>query len=423
MKLVTTAAALEILGDNYRYQTVIEYGGRIKGGVVDGRLYIRGGGDPTLGSSHFAREPNAYAHDRNAFFPQWLDAVRRHGITAVAGDVVADESIFDTEGVSMKWLREDLGSYYGAGSYGISVFDNIYRLYVDAGPAGSRPEVIGSEPPMQLRFHNYLTSAPVASDSTFIVGSPFSPDRYLYGLVPANSKMYLLRGDIPDPPLFLAQYVYAGLQSAGVRIEGEPTSIRILSENNRLTAENRTPIIATTSPSLREIVRITNERSHNLYADALLKTIGAAAPVRRGETLSTFGRGIRAVREHWMRKGLNASGLVMHDGSGLAPTSRVTASFIVELLIYMAARSPQSEAFISSLPQAGLEGSVRNFLKDTPLQGRTVLKSGGMSSVRSYAGYIDGNGKRLAAVVIVNGYNGSSLEATREIEKLLVALN
>ena len=423
MKLVTTAAALEILGDDYRYETVIEYDGRISGGVLNGNLFVRGGGDPTLGSSYFSHEANHYAHDRNSFFPKWLEALRGLGITSVTGDIIADESIFDTEGVSMKWLREDLGSYYGAGSYGISVFDNIYRLYLDAGAAGSRPEIVGSEPPMQLKFHNYLSSAAVSSDSTFIVGSPFSPDRYLYGIVPANRKMYMLRGDIPDPPLFLAQYIHAGLQSAGIRIEGGATSVRILSEENRFTAEKRTPIIATTSPTLREIVRITNEKSHNLYADALLKTIGAAAPVRRGETYSTFGRGIRAVREHWIRKGLNTSELVMYDGSGLAPTARVSASFIADLLVYMATRSPQSEAFIASLPQAGLEGSVRNFLKGTPLQGRAVLKSGGMSSVRSYAGYVDSNGRRLAVVVIVNGYNGSSLEATKEIETLLVALN
>jgi D-alanyl-D-alanine carboxypeptidase/D-alanyl-D-alanine-endopeptidase (penicillin-binding protein 4) len=422
LKLVTTAAALEILGDDYRYSTLIEHDGELRNGMLNGNIYIKGSGDPTLGSSHFSADDNIYPHNRNAFFPKWMEAIRRKGISAVAGDIIADESCFDSEGVSMKWLREDMGSYYGAGSYGLNLFDNIYKLYLNSSGPGNRPEIMRIEPPVQLKFHNYLSSADTPADSTYIVGAPFAADRFLYGIVPANRKMYMLRGDIPDPPLFLAQYLQAGLIAAGIQVKGQASSMRILLEENRLPVAPRTLIASSTSPALAEIVRITNERSHNLYADALLKTLGAASPGKASPTLSSAGRGVIALREHWGKRGMNTAAVVMYDGSGLAAANKVSASFLCNLLVYMASRSPQAKTFVASLPQAGLEGSVRNFLKGSKLQGRAFLKSGGMTGVRSYAGYVDKEGKRYAMVIMANNYNGSSAEISREIEKLLLLI-
>ncbi|MDR2497189.1 MAG: D-alanyl-D-alanine carboxypeptidase/D-alanyl-D-alanine-endopeptidase [Tannerellaceae bacterium] len=423
LKLVTTAAALEILGEEYRYVTAIEYDGELKNGLLSGNIYIKGSGDPTLGSSHFSSEGNIYPHNRNAFFPKWMEGIRQKAITSVAGEVIADESCFDSEGVAMKWQREDIGSYYGAGSYGLNVFDNIYKLYLNSSGPGNRPEIVRIEPSVQLKFHNYLSSADTPSDSSYIVGMPFDADRYLYGTLPVNRKMYMLRGDIPDPPLFLAQYLHAGMTAAGIQIKGPASCMRMLLEENRLPLAPRTLIASTYSPALAEIVRITNERSHNLYADALLKTIGAASSNgAQPAALSTAGKGIQALREHWAKRGISMASEAMYDGCGIAAANKLSASFLCNLLVYMASRSPQSAAFVGSLPQAGIEGSVRNFLRGTKLQGHAFLKSGGMTGVRSYAGYIDKEGKRYALVIIANNYNGSSSEITREIEKLLLGI-
>ena len=139
MKLVTTATALELMGEDYRYPTRITYDGHIEDGTLRGNLYIEGSGDPSLGSAFIDEEPEAFARD-------WIEAIRRTGIRRVTGSVVADASLFDTEGLSLKWAREDLGSYYGTGSYGLSVFDNRYTLLLRTGAPGSRPRVTGTEP-------------------------------------------------------------------------------------------------------------------------------------------------------------------------------------------------------------------------------------------------------------------------------------
>ncbi|GAB6394035.1 MAG: D-alanyl-D-alanine carboxypeptidase/D-alanyl-D-alanine-endopeptidase [Bacteroidales bacterium] len=416
MKLVTTAAALEILGDGYRFATALEYDGEITGETLRGNLYIKGGGDPTLGSSHVAP-------DREAFVSEWLAAVKKAGIKKISGAVIADESLFDTEGTSMKWVKEDMGSYYGAGCYGISVFDNQYRLYVKTGSPGSTPEIVAQEPAIaNLHFHNYLKAASANTDSSYITGAPFSSDRYLYGTVPAHRDRYPLRGDIPDPALFLAQYLSERLRKEGIEIEGAPTCYRLMCEEKRRPEQRRQTLMTAYSPTLREIVRITNGKSHNLYAEALLKAVGLSYRQGRGETLSSAGKGIQVVRAHWKEKGLNTSSLWMHDGCGLAHADKLTASFMCDLLVYMATKSEQSGAFVSSLPTAGLEGSVASFLKGSALQGRAKLKSGGMKRIRAYAGYITQGDKRYAVCLLLNNYSGGERSAGAAIENLLLSL-
>ena len=416
LKTVATATALEILGEDYRYPTTLEYDGILENGTLEGNLYIKGSGDPSLGSSHFAP-------GQNKFLSTWIAALQKAGIKHITGSVISDESIFDTEGVSIKWLREDMGNYYAPGSYGISIFDNMYKLSLQTGAAGTRPVLKGTEPDIPfIRFKNYLKAAPVSSDSAYIIGAPLDDVRYLYGVLPANREAYVLKGDIPDPALYLARYLTDQLQQKGIRVDGSPSCYRIEVEENRWKKGERKEIVTTYSPTLREIASVCNHVSHNLYADALVKTVGLQYKPRRNEMISSFGRGVQVVKEYWEKKGLDVFPLRMNDGSGLAPADKVSAGFMGELVVYMATESAVSDAFIASLPQAGIEGSVRNFLKGSKLQGKARLKSGGITGVRSYAGYITKDGKTYAVAVFSNNYSCPMSRMTRALEKLLLQL-
>ena len=416
LKTVATATALEILGEDYRYPTTLEYDGILENGTLEGNLYIKGSGDPSLGSSHFAP-------GQNKFLSTWIAALQKAGIKHITGSVISDESIFDTEGVSIKWLREDMGNYYAPGSYGISIFDNMYKLSLQTGAAGTRPVLKGTEPDIPfIRFKNYLKAAPVSSDSAYIIGAPLDDVRYLYGVLPANREAYVLKGDIPDPALYLARYLTDQLQQKGIRVDGSPSCYRIEVEENRWKKGERKEIVTTYSPTLREIASVCNHVSHNLYADALVKTVGLQYKPRRNEMISSFGRGVQVVKEYWEKKGLDVFPLRMNDGSGLAPADKVSAGFMGELLVYMATESAVSDAFIASLPQAGIEGSVRKFLKGSKLQGKARLKSGGITGVRSYAGYITKDGKTYAVAVFSNNYSCPMSRMTRALEKLLLQL-
>lgn len=316
-----------------------------------------------------------------------------------------------------------MGNYYAPGSYGISIFDNMYKLSLQTGAAGTRPVLKGTEPDIPfIRFKNYLKAAPVSSDSAYIIGAPLDDVRYLYGVLPANREAYVLKGDIPDPALYLACYLTDQLQQKGIRVDGSPSCYRIEVEENRWKKGERKEIVTTYSPTLREIASVCNHVSHNLYADALVKTVGLQYKPRRNEMISSFGRGVQVVKEYWEKKGLDVFPLRMNDGSGLAPADKVSAGFMGELLVYMATESAVSDAFIASLPQAGIEGSVRNFLKGSKLQGKARLKSGGITGVRSYAGYITKDGKTYAVAVFSNNYSCPMSRMTRALEKLLLQL-
>ena len=423
LKTITTATALEIMGENYRFPTSLEYDGELKNGVLDGNLYILGSGDPTLGSAHFAPDKNAYTTNQNTFIPQWISALKEAGIQRINGSVIADESIFDTEGLSSKALYEDMGSYFAPGSYGLSVFDNQYRLYLQTGGVGSSPIITGSDPDVpSIYFHNYLTVAPVSTDSSFILGAPLAIERYLYGVVPANKARYVLKGDIPDPALFLAQYLTGVLNSEDIVVEGQPSCYRMEVENGTWRDYGKQNLITTYSPPLKDIVRVVNNASHNLFADALLKTIGLQYQPAKGEVISSYGRGIKMVRSYWKGKGLDISSLWMYDGCGLGATNKVSAAFMGDLLAYMATQSRVSKAFIHSLPQAGTEGTVRNFMKGSALQGKARLKSGGMSRVRCYAGYITKGDNQYAVAVFSNNYSCTMNTMTKDLERLLLSL-
>jgi len=414
LKIVTTATALELLGPDFRYETSLMYDGTVSDSTLNGHIYICGSGDPSLGSS----ETDI---DRYKMMRDWIAAIKNKGIKKINGSVIADESIFDTEGVSMKWMREDLGSYYGQGSYGLNIFDNRYALFLNTGEPDSKPDIERSEPDMSsLLFHNYLKTSNTLKDSSSIIGFPYAAERYLYGVVPPNRAAYQMIGDIPDPPLFVATYLTNRLQQEQITVTGTPACYRLLSSAGRWTPQNRVVLTASYSPPIYELVRITNHVSHNLYADALLKTIGLKDT--SDAVVSSFERGINVLQGFWRAKGLDTSCLWMSDGSGLSHADKVSAGFLSQLLTYMGAHSAVSQPFIESLPRAGMEGTVKNMLKDTRLEENARLKSGSMSRIRSYAGYITQDEKQYTVAILVNNFSCSQARMKMDIEQLLLAL-
>lgn len=414
LKTLTTATALEVLGADFRYETYLEYTGRIANGELDGDLYIRGSGDPTLGSSSLTA-------DKDSVLLLWTQAIKAKGIRKIKGAVIVDEMVFDSEGISEKWLREDLGNYYAAGSYGVSVFDNTYTLTFRSFDSGTKPEIVSQVPAIKgMTFENNLQTLPVRTDSVYIFGAPFSGERALYGVVPIRKERIRVKGDIPHPPLYLAQYMTDLLSRQGVQVSNVPTTVGMRAEATD--QKNRTLLLTTYSPTLSEIVRITNFESHNLYADALLKTIGVCLDDGRGQAHSSFRKGVEAMGRFWETKGIRLSSDYLFDGSGLSPSNKIPASLLADIYSYMATRSASADDFYQSLPVVGKDGTVRYFMQGSKLQGKARLKSGTMSGVRCYGGYLDHQGKRYAVVVMVNNFTGKSIALRKSIEQMLLSL-
>ena len=403
MKIVTTATALELLGPDFRFETQVQAAGRVdSAGVLHGNLYIRGGGDPTLGSLKVM--------GGRGFLPYWVNAVKRAGIRAVDGCVVADDGLFDLEGVNPHWSWEDIGNYYAPGIYALSYNDNTTCVHFYSGGIGTKPEVTYTVPELPgVTIHNHLRSSPIGNDSAWFYGAPRSNERHVYGEVPVNCGDYIAKMDIPNPGLLLAQHFHDELLEAGVAVAYPPVS-----EAHTDTTGRRTLYVHRSMP-LQDIVKVINERSNNHYAEHVFRYLAL-----QDEQVATLQGALRVVRRHWAERGLPVEQLYMYDGSGLARADAVSAEFFVALLDYMRTRSTAGEAFFRSLPVAGRSGTLSGVLRGTSLQGRVHAKSGSQTGVRAYAGYIDTEEKSYTFAVIINHYAGKPRAAMRAIEHFLL---
>lgn len=400
MKTVTTAAALEILGPDFRFETKIETDGKIgKDSTLNGNLYIRGGGDPTLGSEKTG--------DRN-FLGKWVAAVRKAGINNINGSIIADPGIFDREVINPKWSWEDMGNYYAAGVHGIAYLDNTFRLYFRSGKAGTPTEIIRMEPEIsELTIDNYVTSANINSDEAYFYGAPFSYNRYVTGRIPEKKDEFAVKGDIPNPALLLARHFQAQLILSGIKI----------SDNARVesnTGFRKLAIYSHFSPPLSEIITETNVSSNNLYAEYLFKYLGV-----KNNQPGTNELAVKTIREFWKSKGLPVDELFQVDGSGLSAVNAVSAHFFVELLNYMQNKSKYNSVFYNSLPVSGESGTLKSFLANPPLKGKVHAKSGTIAGVKSYTGYIERPERTLVFALLINNANGTSREVTRKMEEFL----
>ena len=184
LKLFTTAAALELLGRNYKFTTSLGYTGKIdkKTGILYGDLIIKGGGDPSLGSEYFS-------YHYGDFLSEWLVKIRQAGIKKIEGRIITDDSRYDYQPVPPKWLWEDLGNYYGAGVYGLSMFDNTFRISFRTGNEGSVPFVTGFYPAIcRYELLNLLISSGT-TDKGYIFSAPYSETGWIAGSVPDRKSV------------------------------------------------------------------------------------------------------------------------------------------------------------------------------------------------------------------------------------------
>jgi D-alanyl-D-alanine carboxypeptidase/D-alanyl-D-alanine-endopeptidase (penicillin-binding protein 4) len=413
MKLVTTATALEMMGAGKRFSTTIKYSGEIDTNcTLNGNIYIVGGGDPCLGSAR-------YSGHYGEFMSKWANEIRNLGIDSINGKVIGDATIFGEQMIPATWIWGDLGNYYGAGPCGLSIYENLCRLTLQSGKRGDSTVISCVSPYIpNLEFDNYVKSMSTKKDQSYIFGAPYQEKRTIKGGIPINAKDFEVRGSIPDPAYLAAFELDMELRGMGVRIANPSTTIRkIKFEGGSIENTKRHIITTTRSPSLSTIIDATNMYSINLYAEHLMNQIGVFR-YRHGAT----GSGTQATQEFWKKRDLDVDGLYINDGSGLSRFNAITARQMVGILQEMY-ESKNYKIFFKSLPVAGKSGTLRNVGKGTAASGRVRAKSGYMTRVRSYAGYVTTKNKRnIAFALIVNNYNCTPYEMKKKMEKIMVKL-
>ena len=413
MKLVTSATALEMLGPNKRFPTRIKYTGKIDSNcVLNGNIYIDGGGDPCLGSQRF---PKQYVN----FIGKWADSILKLGIDSVNGRVIGDATIFDEQMIPSTWIWADLGNYYGAGPCGLSIYENKCNVEFSSFKKGDSTEITCVYPFIpNLKFDNGVKGMITHKDLSYIFGAPYQENRSIKGGIPVNKQDFMVKGSIPDPAYLAAFELDMELRSLGLKLANSSTTIRKMkNEGFADVKKKRRTIITTWSPKVIDIINLTNMYSINLYAEHLMNQIGVSK-YRSGDT----GSGTQATTLFWKEKELDTDGFYVNDGSGLSRFNGVTAKQLVGILKYMN-ESKNKDLFLRTLPIAGKSGTMRNFAKGTVAHGKVRAKSGTMTRVKSYAGYVTTKNKRnIAFAIIANNYNCSSFQMKKKMEKIIIKL-
>ena len=416
MKLVTTATALELLGPNFRYETTLALAAQ-----DPSTLLVLGSGDPTLGTVAFKENPYSFLIDWSQKLQASLTGINNLKLYVV-------DNLFGYNGISNEWTWIDIGNYYAAGAYGISVFDNSYRLFFDTTNRNSTPRILRTEPEIKgLTFTNYLTLNTTGRDNGYIYGAPFSYERILRGNIPAGRTSFSIKGDIPDPGLMLGEMLADVLNKKGIRVAEVKTAkldfISAINSPERTQSEN--PVVKKKlhihrSRPLSDIVREVNVESNNHYAEHLIRTIG------RNQNSDIYSdalkEGVDYINKYWQQQNVSTSSLFLHDGSGLAPQNAASSEFFCNLLLYMYNKSNYSKEFFASLPLAGSDGTLRYFMQNTKYNGKIHAKSGSIGGVQCFAGYLVDGDKKYAFTIMVNKFTGSRSAVRKGIESFIESL-
>ncbi|OFX73025.1 MAG: D-alanyl-D-alanine carboxypeptidase/D-alanyl-D-alanine-endopeptidase [Bacteroidetes bacterium GWE2_29_8] len=412
LKVLTTIGAFHILGKNYTAETKLEYSGSIDAnGTLNGNIYIKGGGDPTLGSAYFGK-------DMQTVVSIWAKSIIDKGIKRINGQIIQDASVFD-EQIADTWIWSDIANYYGAVPSALSISDNTYSIFFKSPPElNVKSEIDRIEPSVDyIRFYNYVnTASPSTGDNVIIYGSPFSNERLLRGTIPSAKGVFKVKGSIPDPPYFCSLLLYDKLKSSGIDIEKQcQKTIDI--ESSSLDKQ-RFVLNVQKSPLLKDIIEKTNFKSINFYAETLLRLCGY-----KTYKLGSNSNGIKAILNYYEKEGIKTNGVSMYDGCGLSPKNMVTPSVFTDVLI-LASKEDFFDDFYNSLPSpTDASSTLKRILQDYKYAGNLRAKSGYITGVRSYTGYFkNNNGELFAFSIIFNNYTCSNAEIRNKIEQFMKAM-
>ena len=400
-KLMTTAAALDLLGSTYRYETALHFEGTTSGSVMKGNLRLEGSGDPTFGST---------ARRRTDPLRDWAERLAEMGVRRIEGRLIGDDDAFQEgfypDGWNVNYLTREKGEQMGVRAGGLSYRDNSVPVSVQATRPGE-PPAVRVRPAGAVEYENRAVTSERWRGSTLLINRTFSTNKLVLTGSVARSYEGIRNVPVSNPTVFTLRVFRERLREAGIE-----TDLRLVDVDSLETpAEDGRPLFVKLSPPLSEIVRVINKRSDNFYAEQVFRTYGWGGTVRGGaRRTETFLR----------RAGIDTRSLTINDGSGLSRKNLVTPRALRSLLAHMD-EHPEREAFLSSLPRGG---EYNTTLSARLARTSVWAKTGSLSFVRALSGYVERpDGSPVAFVLFANNYTGPSYQITHTMDDIVRVLS
>jgi len=401
MKILTLSAAADALGWDYRFTTTVEARGTVADGVLHGDLVIKSNGDPTINSRNGRADTVLAA---------WAQALTGAGIQSIDGRVIGNDQAFDDEDIGAGWSWDYLQYGYAAPVGALEFNEDVASLSVAPNPNLGGTPIVSLQAGAGLELVNRATTGSAGSDDTIDYRRHIDrPVLEVTGSIPLGAQPDNRNVAVVNPTLFFAESVRAGLVARGIAITGPGVDyddiaaelMPVESGTHAATDSMHTTLITTTmSPPLGEIATVLMKVSQNLYAETLLKAVAAS----RGG-LGTVEGGRLSVRNTLTGWGIPADSYVMYDGSGLSRYNYVTAGTLTSILEHLYKDSAHRDAFLSTLPIAGKDGTLAARLRQTRAEGNAIAKTGSIANVRALSGFVKTrDGEMLVFSILANDF-------------------
>ncbi len=372
-KILSSIAALSLLGKNFRFKTNFYLGGGIHSGVGHGGLYVKGFGDPTIDIERIR---------------EIAGRIKALGITAIEGGIHLDGSYFDDVHYGEGWDPEWFGKSFCPPVTAISFNYNSAKIKISASRVQGAPVTVRTDP---AEFPFPIRSKVSASLKRSGVRAEYNERNELKisGYVSSRKKAETLELSVPDPFFYFGAVLKRVLEEEGIEVNGPIDRGRVPRWTGKIFTHYSEP--------LGTIIHEYNKESVNIIGESIVKVIGA-------KFLSTPGSwksGTYIIENHLRRIGLNGN-FSMADGSGLSRLNMVSAEDITHALAKAYEDPDISEEFIASLPVAGVDGTLKKRFRN--LKGKVYAKTGYLEGARSLSGYVFGkNGRVYVFSIISNG--------------------
>lgn len=324
LKVITAITAFDLLGEDYTFNTKLYYTGEIdSSGTLHGNIIIEGGGDPSLASDRFDKSEETLLNE-------WTKAIKELGIKHINGNIIGDDRLYNGYQAPGGYSWSDLGNYYGAGLSSLNWRENKIGLTFISHTIGQKTTL--KDPSVRyeyLTFVNETTTGQLGSgDNVYGFCSPYSNIVFLRGTYGADLKK-TIEISSPNPAHDAAYALYTRLERDSIFTTNKPTTLNLLRDFN-IYDDEKILIATHQSPPLRELIHWFNQKSINLYGEALLIAIGR---------LTTGNAGFREsgllVQKYWNQKlGIPIGEINIYDGSGLSQQNRVTTKAIARIMHY-----------------------------------------------------------------------------------------
>ena len=391
-KLFTTAAALDRLGPDYMFRTRLYRDAEVgEDGVLPGHLVVKGGGDPGLSGRWYEDDPLAV-------FRPWAASLTNKGIRSVRDGLLLDVSFFDDVKSHPDWPSEQEQRWYQAPVSALSYNDNVVFVRASGGLRPGSPALLGFDP-LGPPLLNLISKVVTAARRTWV---GVSREAGSHNVVAAGrvgrNRTWVGDVTVPDPPLYFAAAFSQVLRESGISIDAPPT-VRTEPSGVPPPFSGRV-LLHTHETPLVPAIAVCNKRSQSLFAEQILKTLGAE---KRGR--GTWENGRAEVAAFLGSLGLDASRYQLADGSGRAHSNRASAGAYVDFLTALATRWERFETWKTTLAIAGEpDGTLRHRLLGPATAGKVWAKTGYVDGVVTLCGYVQAqSGQTYAFSILLNG--------------------